>query len=75
MKSDTLVIVTGMIVPAVLCLILGFIDCRNWLVAIILIIISVSLLGCVYGSGYVVNHADVRISGIAYITAHTDYSK
>ena len=49
----------GMLLPGILCIVLGYIDCTQWIIALVLVTIAVSLLGCVYGAGYVVNHADI----------------
>ena len=48
----------GMVVPAVMLIILGYIDCTKTGLAILLLVLGVSLTGTQY-SGWVVNHMDI----------------
>ena len=47
-----------MVVPAILLIALGFVDCTQTPLAVTLLVLAVTILGAVY-SGYFVNHMDI----------------
>ena len=49
----------GQLVPALLAIITGFIDCTQAWAAVLCLSIGVSFIGCLYGAGVMVNHADI----------------
>lgn len=49
---------TGKIVPAIMLIGLGYVDCSKQAAAIVLLILAVSLTGFQY-SGFLVNHVDI----------------
>ncbi|KAK3743741.1 hypothetical protein RRG08_043473 [Elysia crispata] len=57
----------GKVVPAVMLIGLGYVDCSQPAVAIVLLILAVSLTGTQY-SGYLVNHVDIapKFAGILF---------
>ena len=52
------IFISGMVFPAVMLIILGYIDCTKTGIAILLLVLGVSLTGTQY-SGWVVNHMDI----------------
>ena len=64
----------GMLVPMVIVLILGFIDCSQDVLAVILLAIGIGMFGCVVGAGFMVNLNDIggkNYSGILYGISNT----
>ncbi|GFO24631.1 vesicular glutamate transporter 1 [Plakobranchus ocellatus] len=57
----------GKVVPAVMLIALGYVDCSKPALAIVLLILAVSLTGSQY-SGYLVNHVDIapKFAGILF---------
>ncbi|CAH1785719.1 unnamed protein product [Owenia fusiformis] len=48
----------GELVPAICIVILGHIDCHHPILAIVMLTLGVSTMGCQYGAGFVVNYID-----------------
>ncbi|XP_064631101.1 sialin-like [Lineus longissimus] len=63
----------GMLVPAALVLVLGYIDCSTPYTAVALLTIGVAFTGCTVGSGFVVNHVDIapKYAGILFGISNT----
>lgn len=57
----------GKVVPAVMLIGLGYVDCSQSTIAIVLLVLAVSLTGTQY-SGYLVNHVDIapKFAGILF---------
>ena len=51
--------IAGGFVPAIMSLGLGFFSCEQSAAAIAVMTIAVTFIGCLYGAGVMVNHADV----------------
>ena len=51
--------IVGLLVPALSCLALGFVDCHTTVWAIVILVIGVSGMGFQYGGGFVLNHVDI----------------
>ena len=51
--------VAGGFVPAIMSVGLGFFSCQQSAAAIAVMTIAVTFIGCLYGAGVMVNHADI----------------
>jgi len=63
-----------MFVPMIISIALGFIDCSQPLVGVALLTVGVGMIGCVVGSGFVVNLNDIggrNYSGVLYGISNT----
>ena len=62
-----------MFVPAAMCMALGYVDCTVPALGVILLTVGVSFTGCIYGSGFVMNHLDIAplYAGILFGISNT----
>ena len=50
---------SGMLIPAIVLVALGYIDCKQYLLGLMLLIVAISFLGVGIGSGFNVNHTEI----------------
>jgi ACS family sodium-dependent inorganic phosphate cotransporter-like MFS transporter 5 len=63
-----------MLVPMVVVIILGFIDCSQAVLSVALLSIAIGMFGCVIGAGFMVNLNDIggkNYSGVLYGISNT----
>ncbi|XP_025085593.1 sialin-like isoform X1 [Pomacea canaliculata] len=63
----------GLMLPAVLVLGVGFMDCHSALWGVVLLTVGVAMSGCQYGSGFIINPGDIapRYAGIIFGISNT----
>ena len=63
-----------MFIPMIISILLGFIDCTQPMLSVLLLTMGVGMIGCVVGSGFVVNINDIggqNYSGVLYGISNT----